>query len=298
MKTQLIVISDMEGASGIFAGDMDLVLNGEPKWREEGRKLMTSDVLAVCHAANEFGIDEIMYYDAHCAGNPEFNVLLEKLPPNVKLFDTPNRRFDWRRIRGQAQSEPFGLITVGQHARNGEQDAYFPHTIQSPPIKALWLNDWHIAEMGMAVLNFQGVRFIANVGCEAARTEALELSPNVKHISVKDKKRGWEPGSDETYPLIRSGVLAALKNAEQAEGVVVEPPYNFRLELCKYFYFEQPQKFAWKGSFATKEAQWQAPSVEIGFEIFNYVRRCIHISAADRERAKNEMIKGIYNTME
>lgn len=55
---------------------------------------------------------------------------------------------------GQADWNPYGLITVGQHARYGEPDAYFPHTIQSPPIKELTLNGVHIAEIGMAVLNF------------------------------------------------------------------------------------------------------------------------------------------------
>lgn len=67
---------------------------------------MTSDVLAVCEAANEFGIDEILIYDGHFAGNPEHNIIIEKLPPNVKFFDTPDRCLFWRRIRGQAQWEP------------------------------------------------------------------------------------------------------------------------------------------------------------------------------------------------
>lgn len=298
MKTQLVLISDMEGASGIFENDVNLLLNGDPLWRTKGRQRMTSDVLAVCHAAKEFGSDEIMYYDAHCAGSPEYNVLLERLPANVKLFDTPNRRFDWRRIRGQAQSEPFGLITVGQHARNGTEHAYFPHTIQSPPIKSLWLNGMHIAEMGMAVLNFQGVRFLANIGCEASRQEAMELSPSVKQISVKDKAKGWEPGSEETYPIIKTGVLAALKDGQRSKGVVAAKPYNFRLELCKYFYFEQPPSIPWKGSFGRREATWQAPNVEIGFEIFNYVRSNIRIAEQDRQRLKNERRSGEYDATE
>jgi len=87
------------------------------------------------NAAIDFGIDDILLYDAHYAGNPEFNILLDKLPPCVRVFDVKNRCFDWRRIRGQAAQHPFGLITFGQHAREGTRDAYFPHTIQSPPIK-------------------------------------------------------------------------------------------------------------------------------------------------------------------
>lgn len=93
MKKQLILISDMEGASEIFDKDKKLLFNGSEEWRKYGRQKMTSDILAVCEAANEFGIDEILYYDAHFAGNHEYNVLLDKLPQNVKLFDTPDRCF-------------------------------------------------------------------------------------------------------------------------------------------------------------------------------------------------------------
>ena len=123
--TQLIVCADMEGASGIFDYNRSWYWNGGDDWRNYGRECITSDVLAVCTAAVDFGIDEILLYDGHFAGNPEFNVLLDKLPKVVRIFDVPNRCFDWRRIRGQAEQEPFGLITVGQHARNGTENWNF-----------------------------------------------------------------------------------------------------------------------------------------------------------------------------
>ena len=132
MKKQLIVVTDMEGASGIFEHNRKVMYHGSKEWKNSGRDMMTSDVKAVCEAANEFGIDEIFLYDAHYAGNPEHNVKLEELPSNVIIADVPNRCFDWRRIRGQAVQKPFGIITVEQHARYGEENAYFPHTIQSP----------------------------------------------------------------------------------------------------------------------------------------------------------------------
>jgi hypothetical protein len=37
----------------------------------------------------------------------------------------------------------------GATARYGETAAYFPHAIQSPPIKALYVNDRNIAGIGM-----------------------------------------------------------------------------------------------------------------------------------------------------
>jgi len=294
MKKQLVIISDMEGASGIFEENISEIINGSDKWKTHGRDKMTSDVLAVCEAAIEFGIDDIMYYDAHYAGNPESNTKLENLPELVRVFDTPNRRFYWRRIRGQADFEPFGVITVGQHARNGEPDAYFEHTIQSPPIKSYWVNDIHIAEIGSAVLNFKGSKYIANIGCAASEKEAKEISDTVHQISVKDKKRNWEPSSEETFGIIKNGVAEALKNYQDLKTIKIEGPFKFRMELCKYYYFDIPNEISWKGHFENQIAYWEAPSFEIGSEIFDFVRQRISISDDDLKSLKEELNNGTY----
>ena len=70
---------------------------------------------------------------------------------------------DWGRLRGQAAAHPFGIVTVGQHARNGEPNAYLAHTIHTPPIESFWINGIHVAEIGESVLCFSGVPYIANV---------------------------------------------------------------------------------------------------------------------------------------
>ena len=249
MRKQLIICTDMEGASGIFEENYKTMIHGTEQWRSEGREYMTSDVLAVCDAANEFGIDEILIYDGHFAGDPEYNILIEKLPSNVKLFDTPDRCFWWRRIRGQADWEPYGIITVGQHARYGEENAYFPHTIQSPPIKELTINGIHIAEIGTAVLNFQVVKYIANVWCQASMKEARELSETVAIISVKDKSKGWKPSINETYPIIKKGVLEALRNRDNMMSVNIKEPYEFSMTLVEGFSYNVPERISWKGNF-------------------------------------------------
>lgn len=275
MKKQLIIISDMEGASGIFENNRKAMVHGSDEWKNNGREYLTSDILAVCEAANELGIDDILIYDGHFAGNPEHNIILEKLPSNVRFFDTPDRCFYWRRIRGQSSWNPYGLITVGQHARYGEEDAYFPHTIQSPPIEKLTLNGIHIAEIGMAVLNFTGVKYIANIGCNASMKEALELSNTVKTIAVKDKAKNWQPNIEETYKIIKDGVLNALSNIDDIKPVDVKPPYVFSMRILEGFTFQVPNEISWKGNFDENTAYWEAPDVEIGLEIFNYVRELI-----------------------
>ena len=262
----------MEGASGIFEEQKSWIWNGGDEWRQFGRECITSDALAICNAAVDFGIDDILLYDGHFAGNPEFNIILEKLPKIVRVFDVPNRVFDWRRIRGQATQNPFGLITFGQHARYGARNAYFPHTIQSPPIQNFFINGFHIAEIGSAVLSFNNVPYLANIGCQASMTEALELCNQIVTIPVKDKSKKWQPKPEETYPLIYSGVMKALSEATLEKIVKIEPPYKFSMELCEGFAYNLESNLSWKGSISSRKAEWEAPSIEIGLELFNYVR--------------------------
>lgn len=277
---QLIICADMEGASGIFEENWEAVCHEEifPQkrlWREFGRAALTSDVLAVCEAANEAGVEDILLYDGHYAGCAEHNVILERLPRNVRVFDTPERCFYWRRIRGQAQWAPWALVTVGQHARWGEENAYFPHTIQTPPLRAFWMNGLHLAEIGTAVLSFQGTPYAANVGCAASHREARELSPEVSCITVKDKARGWEPSPEETFPLIRQGVGEALRQIEQKTPFRMEGPCQCLLELTEGYRFQPPERLSWKGVFREDQAEWEAPTAEIALELFHYVRDCI-----------------------
>ena len=279
---QLIVVADMEGASGIFDRNRDALLHEElfPQknlWRSYGRACITSDVLAVCNAAIESGIDDILLYDMHHAGCAESNIELEKLPSIVRIFDLPNRETHWDRIRGQAAVAPYGIVTVGQHARNGEPSAYFPHTIHTPPIESFYLNGSHIAEIGESVACFCDVPYIANIGCAASHKEALELSPNVTCITVKDKSRKWEPSPEETYPIIYRGILEAFRDYDNKTAYPEQEKYVCELNLTEEHFFDAPGSFPWKGSFETRRAVWEAHDIQTGLSLFwrvhEYIKR-------------------------
>lgn len=269
---QLFVMVDMEGASEITEKDSDRLTHGSEEWRKFGKDIITSDVKAVCDAAEDFGVDEILIYDIHFAGNPEPNINLSALPKNVKLVDVPDRRMDMRRIRGQVQMEPFGMVFVGQHARAETPNSYFPHSIQ-PKWKDLRVNGFSIAEIGYTAFNFPEVKLLAVVGDAAAMTEAKELYPRAAEIPVKDKTKSWAPSHKETYKIIRAGALAAFKKRETMQSlldtVLKKGPdaFNFSLTLHKGYYFEIPEPISWKGEFTHDQATWQAPSPEIGLEI-------------------------------
>ena len=279
---QLIIIADMEGASGIFDRNSDALLHEElyPQkslWRSYGRDCITSDVLAVCNAAIDSGIDDILLYDMQHAGCAEFNVKLEKLPSRVRVFDLPRRETHWDRIRGQAAFEPYGIVTVGQHARNGTANAYFPHTIHTPPIESFFINGIHTAEIGESVMCFCDVPYIANIGCAASHKEALELSSDVSCISVKDKSKNWEPTPKETYPIIYRGVLEALLDHENKTAYPCPESCICELTLTEDFDFSTPDSFPWKGSFDGRKAVWETHDIQTALNLFwrvhGFIRR-------------------------
>ena len=270
---QLIVIADMEGASGIFDSNREACWHEEmyPQgtlWRSYGRACITSDVLAVCNAAIDMGIDDILLYDMHYAGCKEYNVILEVLPAQVRVFDLEDRRIDWGRIRGQAATHPYGIVTVGQHARNGESNAYFAHTIHTPPIESFWINGIHVAEIGESVMCFSGVPFIANVGCSASHKEAMELSSTVSCITVKNKEAIWEPSREETYPIIYDGIKEAMNDYQRKVPYPEQEMYSCKMYLTDGYHFESPRKFSWRGTFSNQCTIWEAHDIQTALSLF------------------------------
>jgi D-aminopeptidase len=182
---RLYVLCDMEGASGISPTNRNAMRHGSELWRNEGRALITSDVRAVCEAANEFGIDEIVLNDSHDYGHREPNVLVSELPDNVRLVRRPYLPGTPRR---KARGELYGMIIVGQHAMSGGK-GFAPHTIQSPPIGAVTINGIAVGEIGLELALFMGTKLLAIVGEEAAVAEARALCPNAAGVPVKSLER-------------------------------------------------------------------------------------------------------------
>lgn len=80
---------------------------------------------------------------------------------------------------------------------------------------------------------FSGVPYIANIGCAASHKEALELSPEVSCITVKDKAKHWEPLPEDTYPLIYAGVRKALGDYESKTAFPPLDRYVCKLNLTE-----------------------------------------------------------------
>ena len=99
---------------------------------------------------------------------------------------------------------------------------------------------------------FCDVPYLANIGCAASHKEALELSPNITCITVKDKARAWEPSHEETYPIIFNGVIEAIRDYDNKTAYPSQDHWVCELKLTDTHYFEGPNSFPWKGSFTIR----------------------------------------------
>jgi D-aminopeptidase len=268
-KKQLYILCDLEGASGISPANREAMHHGSELWRSEGRALVTSDVKAVCDAAREFGIDEIIIEDEHDNGKREPNLLVTSLPLNARVLRRPHLPGKARKV---VRGEPYGMVFVGQHAMAGG-GGFAPHTIQSPPIGTVTINGIRVGEIGLELAKFMGAPLLAVVGDEAAIAEAKALCPRVVGIPVKSLEKNWFPSADETRPAIRRGVLDALRMQEEASGLHLEPPFRFTFVPADGYIFDPNRKMPLRwlirffffrvvgGQLREQEALWETKTV-------------------------------------
>jgi len=277
---QLYVLCDMEGASQISPENRQALYYGSDLWQKDGRRFVTSDVKAVCEAANEFGMDEIVINDEHDYGNKAPNLLVSELPGNVRMVRRPHLPGTPRKM---VQKDPYGIIMVGQHAMCGGR-GFAPHTIQSPPIAEVRLGGIKVGEIGLELAQFMDVRFLAITGEEAAVEEAKELCPNVVGVPVKSLEKDWFPSAEENYSLIKERVAQALRQRESADSFHLDPPFQFSLKVAANYFFDTKKRgilrvltglfflHMYKGRLDDQEAFWQAKGIVGGLYCLHMTR--------------------------
>lgn len=112
---RVLVYHDMEGLAGQDDPRTISYRNTEPYAR--GRELLTDDVNAVVAGLFQGGADEVHVVDAHGSGNPEPDLLLDRLDPRAALVvrDTPFRQYV-----DLVEPDVYDAVAVvGMHAKTG-----------------------------------------------------------------------------------------------------------------------------------------------------------------------------------
>ena len=199
---RVLVISDMEGVSGIVKGEQ--TTGGEALY-EEGRKLYTEEINAAVRGAKAAGATEIVVMDCHGAGKGwTFNSLVpEDLDPACEYVVQE----EWTEYTELLEQGCDAAVFVGMHARAGTALGVMNHTISGRDYQNLWFNDVLVGETGInaALCGTWGCPVLLVTGDEAACGEGRALlGDGLTTVAVK---RGLGMFSARMLPPVRAREL-------------------------------------------------------------------------------------------
>jgi D-amino peptidase len=183
---KLLVSADMEGISGIV--DWEQVTPGHAEYLSRGRALITGDVNAAINGAFEGGVDAVVVSDGHWNGR---NILLEDLDSRARLNSGSPSPFAM--LEGlEDKPGPDAVMFVGYHALSGTKKAILDHTWSDTRIRAAYLNDRLVGEIGLnaALAAEYGAPVIALTGDQHACLEGQELLGSALEIAVVKNATG------------------------------------------------------------------------------------------------------------
>jgi len=231
---RVIVISDMEGISGIVKWEQ---VDGGEALYEEGRKLYTEELNAAVRGARAGGATEIVVMDCHGAGKGwTFNSLLpEALDPGCEWVV----QNEWTEYTEFLERGCDAALLVGMHARAGTPNGVLNHTVSGTSWHNLWFNGTLVGETGInaALCGHFECPVVLVTGDDAVCSEATELlGDGLTTVAVKQglgrfSARNLPPA--RARELIEDGARRSL--AELAAVTPFEPgrPAEVRVEYTR-----------------------------------------------------------------
>lgn len=221
---RLLVMTDLEGVSGVVAWDAEGKGNNE--LAQEQRWLLTHEVNGLVAGAIEGGATEVAVLEYH-------TIDIRQLHPMAKLHRSSGPKvtpklFCLRRGRWDA------MAFVGNHAMAGPEGV-LSHT-QNQRVKCLSINDRPLGEFGLeaAIAGDFAMPTIFVSGDDVACRQAQELVPGIEAVVVKEatsRFSAWCLSPQEAHARIRAGAMAAVRRWKEIRPLVIAGPVVLREEL-------------------------------------------------------------------
>lgn len=231
---KLLISADMEGISGIV--DWDQVTPGHPEYMNRGRKFMTGDVNAAITGAFEGGADEVLVADGHWNAT---NILIEELDPRARLNSGSPSPFSM--LQGIDDTPaPDAVIYVGYHATAGTKKAILDHTWSDHRIRAVYLNDRLVGEIGLnaALAGHYHVPVIAMTGDQHACAEGQTTLGAELEIAVVKNATGHQAAQLLPLVVAREKICEAaargvikLREGKTARPFTIQTPVRLAVEF-------------------------------------------------------------------
>ncbi len=223
---KILMITDMEGVSGIFSIELQCQPWNSPRW-EESRKLETGEVNAAVDGLFAGGATDVIVWDGHDSGR---TLSVADIDPRVRLLQGSPVPF----------AQPFdksvsALIFIGQHAMAGAKDGILTHTMSAGDVQNWWANGKPIGEIGtwVMVAGERGIPTIMLSGDTAACKEYLDLVPNGECAEVKSgvsRGAGYMLPAPTAHTLISQKARRAVERLSEIKPFTMKGPVELRIE--------------------------------------------------------------------
>lgn len=226
-KLKILVMADMEGASGVVSREHQARPDG---WGyQEARRCLLSDVNAAVEGCLEGGAEEVVVFDMHFRG---LNLNLNEIHPKARLImGKPRKVYPLFRL-----SETFkGTIMIGYHAMAETEGGLLSHTYDYS-IKKLYLNEVLMGEIGMegAITGYHKVPLAMISGDSKAIEEGESLFPNFEKAVVKyaiNEHSALCLPLPVTKNIIKESTQKAVERIAEFEPYIASPPYTIKVEF-------------------------------------------------------------------
>jgi D-amino peptidase len=223
---KVYVFSDMEGVAGIEEWDDRTDQSyANVLLRRRNQHLLTQELNAAAAGAFDAGATEVVIKMGHAD-----SILFEELDERVKFI---RRGVTWLQGLDEAVDVCF---FVGAHSRSGTADGVLAHSWSHKDVKAWYVNDLEVGEIGVAALaagHFHiPFAFLAGDAAACRETEAL-----IPHVVTAPVKKGYGTHSalhlskEQARTLIRQKAREALGQGVKPFSVApraTSPLYVFR----------------------------------------------------------------------
>jgi D-amino peptidase len=223
---KIYILVDAEGITGVVDHELQ-VTPGSVRYGEM-RGLFMSDLNAAIEGAVQADAEQVVVYDMHYDGH---NVLLQELHPAARVvMGKPPKISPPAGIDGSFHA----LVMIGYHSMAGT-GRLLNHTY-TLDMKALRLNGVLMGEIGLeaAMAGSRGVPLVMISGDDGAEDEATDLLGNVEFACVKygtGLKTALCLPPEQTAPLIRERVRAALSRLQDFRPYTPSAPYTIEIEF-------------------------------------------------------------------
>jgi len=226
-ELRVLVLHDMEGLSG--QTDPRTFSYRNTEFYPQGREYLIGDVNAVIAGLFDGGADVVRVVDGHGSGNPEPDIILDRLDPRAEML---------------SRSEPFeayvdiveagafdAVVVVGMHAKTGSR-GFASHTYTLGI--GVRLNGQSITETEIVALSWGrvGVPVIFASGDDKLAAD-LATMPWIRYVTVKD---ATSASTADPYPVdevraeLRAEAQAALEGLSGARVMRVATPVEATLD--------------------------------------------------------------------